>query len=204
MKNNINNQNIFWQKYKINRTNREKIHGHKSTILWFTGLSGSGKSTIANGLEKILHSHQISTYIIDGDNIRHGLCSDLNFSDKDRKENIRRVGEVAKLMIDAGLIVLTTLISPYRNERNIVRNMVQPNQFFEIFIDTPLSICENRDPKGLYKKVRSGKINNFTGINSDYEKPQSPEVYLSGLEPTNLLIKKLLKILYNKKIINSM
>lgn len=194
-------KNIFWQDYQVNRIQREKIHGHKSVILWFTGISGSGKSTLANSLEKKLNKNKISTYTIDGDNIRHGLCNDLTFSDKHRKENIRRVGEVAKLMMDAGLIVLTTLISPYRYDRMMVRKSVKPGQFFEIFVDTPLNVCENRDPKNLYKKVRLGKIDDFTGIHSNYEIPKNAEIHLNGSESINLLTNKILIFLSENKII---
>ena len=149
---------------------------HKPTILWFTGFSGSGKSTVANALESALNQLGVHTYLLDGDNVRHGLCKDLGFSDEDRIENIRRVGETAKLMIDAGLVVLTAFISPFRSERDMVRNLVEEGEFIEVFLDTPLDVCESRDPKGLYKKARAGDIKHFTGIDSDYQPPISPEI----------------------------
>ena len=169
-------QNIQLQNLTINKNLREKINGHKGQVLWMTGLSGSGKSTIANELEKILYSQGKKTYILDGDNIRHGLNKDLGFTDKDRVENIRRVAEVAKLMCDAGLIVITAFISPFRLEREMARSLFEKNDFKEIYISTPLKIAEKRDPKGLYKKARQGKIPNFTGIDSIYEKPTNPDL----------------------------
>ena len=169
-------QNIQLQNLTINKNLREKINGHKGQVLWMTGLSGSGKSTIANELEKILYSQGKKTYILDGDNIRHGLNKDLGFTDKDRVENIRRVAEVAKLMCDAGLIVITAFISPFRLEREMARSLFEKNDFKEIYISTPLKVAEKRDPKGLYKKARQGKIPNFTGIDSIYEKPTNPEL----------------------------
>lgn len=195
------NKNIFWQFNCINNLDREKIKGHKSALLWFTGLSGSGKSTIANKIEVILNKNNIHTYILDGDNLRHGLCSDLDFNIKDRKENIRRVAELSKIMVDAGLIVLTTLISPYRSDRNKIRNMIKSNKFFEIFVDTPINICEDRDPKGLYKKARLGEINNFTGIDENYEKPINAEIYLKGTDPIDVLIHQVLTKLLKENII---
>jgi len=169
-------QNIHLQSLSITKELREKMNGHKGQVLWLTGLSGSGKSTIANALEKQLYAEGKKTYVLDGDNIRHGLNKDLGFTDKDRVENIRRVAEVAKLMCDAGLIVITAFISPFRAEREMARSLFQSNEFKEIFISTPLKIAEQRDPKGLYKKARSGEIPNFTGINSPYEKPIKPEL----------------------------
>ena len=164
-------QNIHLQSLSITKELREKMNGHKGQVLWLTGLSGSGKSTIANALEKELYAEGKKTYVLDGDNIRHGLNKDLGFNDKDRVENIRRVAEVAKLMCDAGLIVITAFISPFRTERDMARSLFQSGEFKEIFISTPLNIAEQRDPKGLYKKARKGEIPNFTGINSPYEKP---------------------------------
>ena len=169
-------QNIHLQSLSITKELREKMNGHKGQVLWLTGLSGSGKSTIANALEKQLYAEGKKTYVLDGDNIRHGLNKDLGFTDKDRVENIRRVAEVAKLMCDAGLIVITAFISPFRTEREMARSLFQSDEFKEIFISTPLKIAEQRDPKGLYKKARSGEIPNFTGINSPYEKPINPEL----------------------------
>ena len=168
-------QNIYNQKLDVNKKSRQILNGHKSKVIWLTGLSGSGKSTIANALETRLHEQGKRTYILDGDNIRHGLSKDLGFTDSDRVENIRRIGEVAKLMVDAGIIVLTAFISPFRAERDLARNLLNEDEFKEVFIDVPLKIAEERDPKGLYKKAREGKIKNFTGIDSDYEKPLLPD-----------------------------
>ena len=186
-------QNIQLQNLTINKNLREKINGHKGQVLWMTGLSGSGKSTIANEVEKILYSQGKKTYILDGDNIRHGLNKDLGFTDKDRVENIRRVAEVAKLMCDAGLIVITAFISPFRLEREMARSLFEKNDFKEIYISTPLKVAEKRDPKGLYKKARQGKIPNFTGIDSIYEKPTSPELEIDTSKVS--LIKAVKKIL---------
>ncbi len=169
-------RNIHLQSLSITKELREKMNGHKGQVLWLTGLSGSGKSTIANALEKQLYAEGKKTYVLDGDNIRHGLNKDLGFTDKDRVENIRRVAEVAKLMCDAGLIVITAFISPFRAEREMARSLFQSGEYKEIFVSTPLKIAEQRDPKGLYKKARSGEIPNFTGINSPYEKPIKPEL----------------------------
>ena len=168
-------QNVYNQKLDINKKARQTLNGHKSKVIWFTGLSGSGKSTIANALEKKLHEQGKRTYILDGDNIRHGLSKDLGFTDSDRVENIRRISEVAKLMVDAGVIVLTAFISPFRAERDLARSLLDKDEFIEVLVDVPLNIAEKRDPKGLYKKARAGKIKNFTGIDSSYEKPKSPE-----------------------------
>lgn len=167
---------VVWQHTEINQERRNKLNRHKSAILWFTGLSGSGKSTIANELEKILHQLTIRTFILDGDNIRHGLSKDLAFSDEDRKENIRRIGEVAKLFIQSGTMTLTTFISPFREERDSVRRMVKKNEYIEIYVKCALDVCEERDVKGLYKKARSGEIKKFTGIDSPYEEPKFAEI----------------------------
>ena len=179
-----NNKNIVWHEHHVSKLQRAKLKEQKPCILWFTGLSGSGKSTIANAVELKLNELGKHTYLLDGDNVRMGLNKGLGFSDEDRVENIRRIGEVCKLFVDAGLIVLSAFISPFQKDRDIVRNLVDDGEFIEIFIDTPLEVCENRDPKGLYKKARDGDIPNFTGISSPYEKPISPEIYLetSGIE----------------------
>ena len=153
-------------------------------MIWFTGLSGSGKSTIANALEMKLHARGILTYILDGDNIRHGLNSDLGFTDADRIQNIRRIGEVAKLMADAGLVVLTAFISPFRSEREMVRNLFEEGEFIEVFVSTSLEVAEQRDPKGLYQKARRGEIPNFTGISSPYEEPENPEMVVNTEDNT--------------------
>ena len=189
-------QNIHLQSLSITKELREKMNGHKGQVLWLTGLSGSGKSTIANALEKQLYAEGKKTYVLDGDNIRHGLNKDLGFTDKDRVENIRRVAEVAKLMCDAGLIVITAFISPFRTEREMARSLFQSDEFREIFISTPLKIAEQRDPKGLYKKARSGEIPNFTGINSPYEKPIKPELIIDTSKTSiTQSVKKILEII---------
>ena len=169
-------QNIHWQNTTISRHQRAEAMGQKPVVLWMTGLSGSGKTTIANAVELELANKGYHTYLLDGDNIRHGLNKDLGFTDADRIENIRRIGEVSKLMADAGLVVITAFISPFQSERTMVREMMKKGEFVEIFVDTPLKVAEERDVKGLYKKARSGKLNNFTGIDSPYEKPQNPEI----------------------------
>ena len=168
--------NIVWQKMKVDKAERARVNEQKPCVLWMTGLSGAGKSTIADLLEQKLQAMGKHTYLLDGDNVRHGLNRDLVFTDQDRVENIRRVAEVAKLMVDAGLIVIVSFISPFRSERTMARALLQEGEFVEIFVDTPLEICEARDPKGLYAKARSGKLANFTGIDSPYEPPQSPEL----------------------------
>ena len=168
--------NVHWQALDINKAVRTELNGHKPCVVWFTGLSGAGKSTIANVLERRLHAVGAHTYVLDGDNVRHGLNKDLGFTDADRVENIRRVAEVAKLMVDAGLIVLVSFISPFRVERRMARELVGPGEFIEVFVDTPLEVAEARDPKGLYKKARRGQLKNFTGIDSAYEPPEQPEL----------------------------
>lgn len=175
-------QNIVWQRHNINRTNRAEQKRQKPCILWFTGLSASGKSTTANAVEKKLFELGHHTYLLDGDNVRHGLNKDLGFGDADRVENIRRIGEMSKLFADAGLIVLSAFISPFRSDRKMVRELVSEGEFVEIHMATPLSVCEERDPKGLYKKARQGNIKNFTGIDSAYEPPVSPEITLNTAE----------------------
>ncbi len=175
-------QNVHWQAVDIDRSAHANLKNQKPLLLWFTGLSGSGKSTIANEVEKKLHMMNRHTFLLDGDNVRHGLNKDLGFTDADRIENIRRIGEVAKLMTDAGLIVLTAFISPFRAERQMVRNMIADGEFIEIFVDTPLEVAEERDVKGLYKKARSGELQNFTGIDSPYEKPANAEIRVNTVE----------------------
>ena len=170
--------NIVWHDHKITRAERSVNKNQKPCLLWFTGLSGSGKSTIANALDVALHKRGYHTFLLDGDNVRHGLCSDLGFSDDDREENIRRVGEVCKLFADAGLIVMSAFISPFTSDRRMVRKLFPAGEFIEVFMDTPLATCEERDPKGLYRKARSGQIKHFTGIDSPYEIPSHPELRL--------------------------
>jgi bifunctional enzyme CysN/CysC len=171
-------ENIHWQALDVNKYARASQKGQRACVLWFTGLSGAGKSTVANLVEKRLHSLGRHTYTLDGDNVRHGLNKDLGFTDVDRVENIRRVAEVSKLMVDAGLIVLVSFISPFRSERRLARELVEQGEFFEVFVDTPLEVAESRDPKGLYKKARRGELKNFTGIDSAYEPPEHPEIHL--------------------------
>ena len=170
--------NISWHEHHVSKEERSLLKQQKPCILWFTGLSGSGKSTIANAVEVRLNQLQKHTYLLDGDNVRMGLNKGLSFSDEDRVENIRRIGELSKLFVDSGTIVLTAFISPFKEDRESVRKLVESDEFIEIFVDTPLSVCENRDPKGLYKKARIGEIANFTGISSPYESPISPEVII--------------------------
>ena len=163
----------------MNRAGREQLAGHQGRVVWLTGLSGAGKSTIASAAEQLLHEQGFRTYILDGDNVRHGLSKDLGFTVADRVENIRRIAEVAKLMVDAGIIVLTAFISPFRAERDMAKSLFPPEDFLEIFVDTPLAVAEARDPKGLYKKARRGELPNFTGIDSDYEPPMQPDLRLN-------------------------
>ena len=171
--------NTVWHKSVITRGDREKLHKHKSVVLWFTGLSGSGKSTLAHAIEERLYKNGISTYVLDGDNVRHGLCSDLSFTDSDRVENIRRIGELAKLLTDAGIITLTAFISPFKIDRDEARKRMPHGDFLEIYCQCPIEICEQRDVKGLYKKARAGEIPFFTGIDSPYEVPVGPELVIN-------------------------
>jgi adenylylsulfate kinase len=196
--------NIIRHKSKISKSDREKLNGHKGACIWFTGLSGSGKSTLANAVEKVLFDKGIHTYLLDGDSIRQGLNSDLDFSKEGRIENIRRVGEVSNLFVDAGLIVLTSFISPFKKDREIVRNLLPKNKFIEIFVDCDLETCEKRDPKGLYKKARAGEIKDFTGISSPYEKPENPELKIDNGMNSNLTenVKMIVGYLVGQEIIN--
>jgi adenylylsulfate kinase len=168
--------NVVWHQATITRDHREAQNGHRSAVLWFTGLSGAGKSTVAHAVEDVLHQMGCRTFVLDGDNVRHGLCKDLGFSIEDRTENIRRVGEVAKLFTEAGVIVLTAFISPLRSDRDRVRQILKDGDFLEIYCAASLDVCEQRDPKGLYKKARAGAIPEFTGITSPYEAPESAEL----------------------------
>jgi len=176
--------NVVWHQATIDRKMREDLNGHKGAILWFTGLSGAGKSTLAHAVEDALHELGARTYVLDGDNIRHGLCGDLGFSDADRVENIRRIGEVAKLFLEAGTIALTAFISPFRADRDRVRALVDDGDFFEIYCKCDLAVCEDRDPKGLYKKARAGEIPEFTGISSPYEAPENAEIIVDTAAQT--------------------
>jgi len=177
-------ENIVWHEHTVSKQDKQILKGHKACVLWYTGLSGSGKSTIANAVEAKLFELGKHTYTLDGDNVRHGLNGDLTFSDKDRVENIRRIGEVSKLFVDAGIIVSTAFISPFKSDRQQARDLLGDGEFIEVFIDTPIEVCEQRDPKGLYKKARAGEIKNFTGIDSSYEAPEGPEVHVKTAEQT--------------------
>ena len=172
----MKSNNTAWQHASVTRARRELMNGHKSAIIWFTGLSGAGKSTLAHAVEERLHQSGCRTYVLDGDNVRHGLCADLGFSDQARSENIRRVGEAAKLFIDAGVLVLAAFISPFREDRERVRALVPEGQFLEVYCACPLEVCETRDVKGLYQRARAGQIPQFTGISSVYEVPAAPEL----------------------------
>lgn len=169
-------ENVYWQSSDVDKAARRQMNGHGSAVVWLTGLPAAGKSTIANLLEKRLHACGVRTYLLDGDNLRHGLNRDLGFSPQDREENIRRAAEIAKLMVDAGLLVIAAFISPFRAERRTARNLMGPGEFIEVFVDTPLAVAEQRDPKGLYKRARRGELTNFTGIDSPFEVPERPDV----------------------------
>lgn len=198
------NPNIVWHHSVVSRQDREQAGRHKGVIVWFTGLSGAGKSTLAHAVEDTLFQLGCRTFVLDGDNIRHGLCQDLAFSDQDRVENIRRVGEVAKLFMEAGVIVLTAFISPFQADRQRVREMVGPQDFIEVYCNTPMDICEQRDVKGLYNKARQGHIQKFTGISSPYEPPQSPEIVLAtGTTPIEVCIEELITLLRQRHIIST-
>ena len=195
--------NVVWHKSTVTRVRREAQNGHRGAIIWFTGLSGSGKSTLAHAVEESLHQKGCRTFVLDGDNVRHGLCNDLGFSEKDRQENIRRIGEMAKLFMDAGIIVLTAFISPYQAERERVRAMVAKGDFLEVYCDASIETCESRDVKGLYKKARAGEILEFTGISSPYEKPANPELLLnSGLVPLSECVKSVIDKIESFSILN--
>ncbi len=198
----VKSTNIVWHQASVDREARFQSRGHKSAILWFTGLSGSGKSTLANAVNFALFQKGFATYVLDGDNIRHGLCQDLDFSDTAREENIRRIGEVAKLFVDAGIIVLTAFVSPFRLDRDKARSLVAENDFIEIYCAANLEICEERDIKGLYAKAREGIIKDFTGISSPYEEPESPEIKIdTGSKELNECVNEIVNFLIEKEII---
>jgi len=176
--------NVVWHHSEISRKDREQLNGHRGTVLWFTGLSGSGKSTLSHAVEQKLHQLTVRTSVLDGDNVRHGLCGDLGFSDVARRENIRRVGEVSKLFVDAGMIVLTAFISPFRDDRRVVRQLHQEGDFIEVYCAASLDVCETRDVKGLYQRARKGEIKDFTGISSPYEQPEHAELLVNTGELT--------------------
>ncbi len=195
-------ENIHWQHALVTRADREWQASHKSAILWFTGLSGAGKSTLAHAVELALHRNGCRTFVFDGDNVRHGLCADLGFSDHDREENIRRVGEMAKLFVDAGVIALTAFISPFKRDRERVRALVPAGDFIEVYCCCPLAVCEQRDVKGLYAKARQGLIKDFTGISSPYEAPESPDLTLNtGVQLLDDCVSEVMQLLSKRGII---
>ncbi|MCW8194186.1 adenylyl-sulfate kinase [Proteobacteria bacterium 005FR1] len=195
--------NIIWHHHRVSRTERAACKQQRPCLIWFTGLSGSGKSTIANALDMALHQRGYHTFVLDGDNVRHGLNKDLGFSNEDRVENIRRIGEVSKLFTDAGLIVLSAFISPFASDRKLVRELMADGEFIEVHMDTPLATCEQRDAKGLYGKARAGEIKNFTGIDSPYEAPEQPEVRLdTSTTPVGECTEKLIGYLTRRGFIS--
>lgn len=202
MSNQQKSSNVVWHQATVTRMRREGLNGHRSVILWFTGLSGAGKSTLAHAVEEQLHQHQVRTFVLDGDNVRHGLCSDLGFSDDDRQENIRRIGEMAKLMIEAGVITLTAFISPFRADRERVRALAGDGDFIEIYCRASVDQCESRDVKGLYARARAGEIKAFTGISSPYEAPESPELTVdTGSESLSVCVAHVMSYLTGRGII---
>ena len=200
---NPKSSNIVWHESSVNRESRSKALGHKSAILWFTGLSGSGKSTLANAVNAALFEKGLSVYVLDGDNVRHGLCKDLGFSNEDREENIRRIAEVARLFLDAGIIVLTAFVSPFQADRDKARALVKEGDFIEIYCSAGIQICEERDTKGLYAKARLGEIKDFTGISSPYEIPSSPEMKIdTGLLDLETSVQAVINELIRRGTIN--
>jgi adenylylsulfate kinase len=197
-------KNVVWHHATVTRQRRNELNNHKSVVLWFTGLSGSGKSTLAHAVEEELHQIGCRTIVLDGDNMRHGLCKDLDFSDESRKENIRRIGEVAKLFIESGVITLTAFISPFKEERDKVRKLLANQDLIEIYVKCPISVCEARDVKGMYKKAKANEIKNFTGISSPYEAPESPDLIVdTDQETLDESVDKVLGVLINRGIINN-
>lgn len=200
----MQSSNTLWHHAVIQREHRQQQNGHRSAILWFTGLSGAGKSTLAHAVEERLHQLGCRTYVLDGDNVRHGLCGDLGFSAQDRSENIRRIGEVAKLMIDAGVIALTAFISPFRADRERVRGMVMHGEFIEIYCHCPVEVCETRDVKGLYQRARAGEVKDFTGISSPYEAPLKPELTVdTATQPLDACVTQVLDYLRERGLLPS-
>lgn len=196
--------NTVWHNATVTRERREQLNQHRSTLLWFTGLSGSGKSTLAHSVEERLYQLGCRTFVFDGDNVRHGLCSDLGFSREERIENIRRIGEMSKLFLDAGLISLTAFISPFRKDREFVRNLVRPEKFIEIYCECPIEVCETRDVKGLYKRARAGEIKEFTGISSPYEAPENPDLVLdTAHSPLSMCAEEVITLLTQRGIIGN-
>jgi len=194
--------NVTWFNGYVSREDRENLHGHKGAVIWFTGLPASGKSTIAHLVEKELHRRGCSTYVLDGDNVRHGLCSDLSYSSKDRAENIRRIGEMVKLFVDAGIIVLTAFISPYDKDRQKVRSLFTDEQFLEVYVDCPLEVCAARDQKGIYARAKAGVIKEFTGISAPYEPPENPELVIhSYKENATEAAERVINLIERRKIV---
>ena len=194
--------NIAWHHASVDRAARADQRGHRSAILWFTGLSGAGKSTLANAVNQALFERGLATYVLDGDNVRHGLCKDLGFSDADREENIRRIGEVAKLFLDSGVIVLTAFVSPFRADRDKARALVDDGDFIEVFCSADLGVCEERDTKGLYAKARAGEIKEFTGISSPYEAPEAPELSVdTGAAALEVCVEQVVNALIERGVI---
>lgn len=197
-----NSTNTVWHHATVTRARREQLNGHKSAIVWFTGLSGSGKSTLAHAVEERLFQMGCRTFVFDGDNVRHGLCRDLGFSEQDREENIRRIGEMSKLFIEAGVIALTAFISPFRADRRKVRELVAEGDFIEIYCCCPIEVCEQRDVKGLYRRARAGEIKNFTGISSPYEEPEQPELTMdTGSMPLDQCVDQVIGYLAGRGVI---
>ncbi len=200
----LSSSNVVWHNATVTRERRQVQNGHKSVILWFTGLSGAGKSSLAHAVEEHLHQLGCRTYVLDGDNVRHGLCGDLGFSVEDRMENIRRIGEVAKLMLESGVIAMTAFISPFRSEREAARKLVPHGEFIEIFCHADLAVCESRDVKGLYRRARAGEISDFTGISSPYEEPSKPELLVeTGTRSIEECVDDVLDLLRQRGIVNS-
>jgi len=200
----MKSSNTIWHHASVTRERREIQNGHKSTVIWFTGLSGSGKSTLAHAVEEELHQRSCRTFVLDGDNVRHGLCNELGFQEKDRRENIRRVGETAKLFVEAGVITLTAFISPFLEDRSRVRSLFPHGNFLEVFCNCPLIVCEQRDVKGLYKRARSGEVKQFTGINSPYEPPEKPELVVeTGKLTLEESVGQVMKLLETRGIVSN-
>lgn len=199
---NNKSSDTVWHHATVTRARREQLNGHKSVIVWFTGLSGAGKSTLAHAVEERLHQMSCRTFVFDGDNVRHGLCGDLDFSEEDRRENIRRIGEMAKLFVEAGVVALTAFISPFRADRLKVRNLTAPGDFIEVYCRCPIEVCEQRDVKGMYRRARAGEIRDFTGISSPYEEPENPELAIdTGSMPLDQCVDQVIGYLQGRGVI---
>ncbi len=199
---NNKSSDTVWHHATVTRARREQLNGHKSVIVWFTGLSGAGKSTLAHAVEERLHQRSCRTFVFDGDNVRHGLCGDLDFSEEDRRENIRRIGEMAKLFVEAGVVALTAFISPFRADRLKVRNLTAHGDFIEIYCRCPIEVCEQRDVKGMYRRARAGEIRDFTGISSPYEEPENPELAIdTGSMPLDQCVDQVVGYLQGRGVI---